>query len=128
MKKIFILLFVFISFVWASDLRVFKSYDKAISTAKKENKKVLMFIHEDYCPWCDKMKKETFTDEDTIDFINERFIFLTMPRVSAEYPEKLFPKYIPTTHLIDPNKEEMIYTMPGFKPSEHLINELWDFK
>jgi len=128
MKKLFILLFIFISFVYSQELRIYTSYDDAIKTAQKEKKKVLMFIHADYCPWCDKMKEETFKDEDTIAFINERFVFLSVDREDPSYPDRFFPKYIPTTHLIEPNKQKNIYSMPGFKPTEHLINELWDFK
>ena len=128
MKKLFILLFIFTSILYAEKLRVFSSYDKALKIAKKENKKLLMFIHSDYCPWCHKMKKETLKDEDTIAFINERFVFLSVDREDLSYPDRFFPKYIPTTHLIEPNKQKNIYSMPGFKPTEHLINELWDFK
>ena len=49
------------------------SFDEASELAAKEPKMILVSVYTDWCGWCKKMDKETFTDSQVIDYINESF-------------------------------------------------------
>jgi len=124
--KLLIVLLLTITMGYTKELNEVNNYNEAVIKAKKEKKKVLMFIYSDFCPWCEKMKKTTLKDDEAIEFINSRYIFVKVNKESSHYPQKLKPDIIPTTYLLDPNTQENLYTLHGYKPTEHLINELWD--
>ena len=46
---------------------------KAKEYAKKYNKEILIFFYKKNCEYCDKMKKETLSDNTVIDLINRNF-------------------------------------------------------
>lgn len=121
------LLFIILSvFIYADSLSILTNYDEAIKEAKESKKRVLMFMHSDYCPWCKKMKDTTFKDAEAIKFIKQRYVFVSINRDKSSYPDKFFPRFIPTTYLIDPENEEEIYALYGYKSAKYLIKELWD--
>ena len=123
--KLLIYLILLLTFVNATVLNEVESYDEALETAKKQNKKVLMFMYSAHCPWCEKMKKNTFTNQKIINYINNKYIFVKMEMDMDEYPITLKPRYIPTTYVIDPltkETEEIIY---GYKSSEDFIGQFW---
>ena len=104
----------------------YTNYNEALTQAKKQNKPLLMFVYTDYCPWCEKMKKTTLSHKKTIEFINKNYIFLTINKEKDDYPKEFIPRYIPTTYLIDAQKEEEVYALFGYKTSSELIEELSD--
>lgn len=126
MYKSFILLFVLFSMLFAQPLETLSSYDEAIKKGLKENKRVLMLIYSDYCPWCEKMQKQTLTNEKVIEFINKDFIFVKINRDKGAYPKEFIPRFIPTTYLIDPKSQEEIYALCGYKTATQFLNELAD--
>jgi thioredoxin-related protein len=114
---------------YASELKPLYNYDKAIDLALKEKKKILMYVYEDFCPWCVKMKQHTLRQNNIIDFINNRYVFLMQKRDSGNYPKKLFyPRFLPTTYVISPKEDEEIYALYGYKSTKNFLNELEEFK
>ena len=49
------------------------SFEEALSRSSKEPKKIFMDIYTDWCGWCKKMDKSTFTDPVVIDYLNKHF-------------------------------------------------------
>lgn len=49
------------------------SFDEMAELAAKEPKMVLVNVYTDWCGWCRKMDKETFTDSEVVDYINSDF-------------------------------------------------------
>ena len=47
--------------------------EKAKRYAEKYNKNILIFFYKEHCPYCEKMKKETLSDNRVIDLINSNF-------------------------------------------------------
>lgn len=126
-KSIFLLLFLF-SVTYGNKLSVFSSYEKALKIAKSENKKLLMFVYSDSCKWCKKMKETTFKNDEVAGFINNRYIFLVQHKEKGTYSKKLFyPRFIPTTFLVEPKTLDEIYALYGYKAPKQLINELLEF-
>lgn len=49
--------------------------DKAVSTAKDDNKKfILVQLYTDWCGWCKKMDENVYTDDNVIALVNDNFI------------------------------------------------------
>ncbi len=123
--KLIISLILLLSLVNGSVLNEVESYKEALEISKKQNKKVLMFMYSVHCPWCEKMKKTTFTDEKIINYINSKYIFVKMEMEMDEYPAKLKPRYIPTTYVIDPTTQETEEIIYGYKSSQDFIKQFW---
>lgn len=126
MSKHLLLFFLVIQMLFAQELSILTSYDKAIQKAKQENKRVLLFIYSDYCPWCDKMKVRTLSNKEVIKFISEDFIFVSINRESKAYPKEFTPRFIPTTYLIEPHTQEEVYALYGYKTATEFLYELHD--
>ena len=48
--------------------------NKAKEYAKKYNKQILIFFYKNKCEYCDKMKKETLSDIEVVNTINNNFL------------------------------------------------------
>ena len=74
------------------------------------------------------MKETTLKNNEVIGFINKRYIFLMQHKDKGTYSKKLYyPRFIPTTYLVDPNTLDEIYALYGYKGPKQLINELFEF-
>jgi thioredoxin-related protein len=79
MKKwVYILLILF----WAipssfAQLKTY-SFEQIDSLQRYENRKTIVFIHTDWCSYCQAMKKSTFKNKEVIKILNEHFYFVTL--------------------------------------------------
>jgi thioredoxin-related protein len=124
--KIIIFLILLFGFVNSAILKDVKLYEQALQIAKKQNKNVLMFMYSEYCSWCEKMKRVTLSDKKVINYINSKYIFLTMDTEMGKYPKKLKPRFIPTTYIVNPKTKETVQEIYGYKSPKNFINEFWD--
>jgi thioredoxin-related protein len=62
------------------------TFDEGIATAKKNNKKVLIDVYTDWCGWCKKMDKDTYTEDRVSDYLGENYVVI---KLNAESPKKL---------------------------------------
>src|ERR1044071_7034225 len=53
---------------------------EALSTAKQDNKPILVSIGYSACHWCHVMEKESFEDEETAKLMNEHFVNIKIDR------------------------------------------------
>jgi thioredoxin-related protein len=58
----------------ASDGVKWYTYDEGMALGKKEKKKIFAFFTAEWCTYCIKMKKESFTDPAVSDYLNENFV------------------------------------------------------
>ncbi|MFC0262147.1 thioredoxin family protein [Fontibacter flavus] len=54
------------------------TFEEAAAKTAENPKMVFVDVYTDWCGWCKKMDKETFTDPAVIDFINENFYAVKM--------------------------------------------------
>jgi len=50
------------------------SFDRGVSHAGKENKFIMIKFYTDWCTYCEKLESETFSDKNIADYVNEKFI------------------------------------------------------
>lgn len=110
MKKITLVLFTLLFFVIAcgnktqtsDELNWTANLEKAIETAKAENKAVLVnFTGSDWCKWCFKLSDEVFSQDDFKEYADENLILvkLDFPRSISQssetkaYNQSLAQKY-----------------------------------
>jgi thioredoxin-related protein len=89
-KAVVLVLFVFLGITsYAQEKSEIKwySFEEVIGLTEKEPKMVFVDVYTDWCGWCKKMDKDTFTDSQVIDYINEHFYAVKM---NAEDKTKKF--------------------------------------
>ena len=82
MKLKIIILVVFTSMILIGFIQSFamanqinwQTYEQGIEIAKKQNKKIFLYFHADWCKYCVKMGETTFVDVNIVDLLNSRFI------------------------------------------------------
>jgi thioredoxin-related protein len=109
----------------SSELNHADSYTDAIKQGLKQNKHVILFAHSPFCPWCRKMEADTLENEKVIKLLNEKYIFVSIDlstEVETEdVPKKYLPQGTPITFVIDPETEEKLFTMKGYKKPESFL-------
>lgn len=54
--------------VWLHDLRV------GLESAKKSSKLVMIDLYTDWCGWCKKLDRDTYTDPSVLELLNSQFV------------------------------------------------------
>ncbi|MES2656530.1 MAG: DUF255 domain-containing protein [Bacteroidota bacterium] len=103
--------------------------------AKKQNKIILVDAYTDWCGWCKKMDRDTYTDGEVINLLNKDFVIIKFnPELTdMEYElegQKLTGRELytqltqgkstgfPTTYFIHPNKKQIQITAGYLAPAE----------
>ena len=80
MKRLFILLISFFSIVSSSyaqngaQVEVnWVSFEEAIALNQKEKRKILVDVYTDWCGWCKKMDRTTYSHPKIVEYINEKY-------------------------------------------------------
>ena len=125
MKKLLILFLAvagFASIEWQSDF--YKAHEASI----KSGKPLFVFVERQSppCRWCQLMKKTTLGDEEIAGYINENFIPVKIVREKSDYPQELFPKYVPTIYVI--KGEKVIKRIVGYWAKPDFMSDIEDIK
>jgi len=54
------------------------SFEQIDSLQRNQNRKIIVFIHTDWCKYCQAMKNTTFKNIEVIKSLNENFYFITL--------------------------------------------------
>ena len=69
------------------------SFEEAVKLQKENPKKIIVDVYTDWCGWCKKMDKNTYTDAEVIKQIEEHFYFVKLNAEQKEeikYKDKVF--------------------------------------
>jgi len=109
------------------------SYNEGLALAEKENKYILIDFYTDWCGYCKKMDKETYSKEEVKKFLNENFVVVKVNAESdnkvvengEEITERELAKLYqvsgyPTTWFLESNHSR-IAPLPGYVTTEQFI-------
>jgi thioredoxin-related protein len=75
-------LYITLVFFWVipSGFAQLKSYsfEQIDSLQRNQNRKIIVFVHTDWCKYCQAMKNSTFKNKEVIKNLNENFYFITL--------------------------------------------------
>jgi uncharacterized protein YyaL (SSP411 family) len=98
----------------------------AFGRAKELNRPILLDVGAVWCPWCDLMDRNTYTNAVTADYINQHFVavkvdFDASPKLVAQLQRAQailnLPAGLPLTSFITPDGK--LYFGAGYLPPEH---------
>lgn len=101
-------------------------YKTGLETAKKENKPLFVMLYADWCPHCNQMKKEVFSDPAVMDFLKKNYVCIWKNIEKEEgkaLKEKFNTKSLPTFLFLDAN-ETLLYALKGEIKTAEFMNEV----
>lgn len=136
LKYLFVLcLLVLVSFsLQAQDKITWMKFEEAVAANAKDPKMLLVDVYTDWCGWCKKMDKETFTDEKVIAHINQNyyavklnaedtkrtFEFMGKKYNEAEMAAAMRVRSYPNFVVIEP-KLQNIAQLPGYRTPDQFL-------
>jgi len=104
--------------------------DRALDYAKQHEKKVLIDVYAEWCPYCEKMHTEVYTESGVIEAVNEYYYLVKINIESEnkvkfqgrEYTERDFSAMLnstslPTTFFMT-GEGELLGMQPGLLPAD----------
>ena len=89
MKKTVVLVLLFLQTSWlmAQDKINWYSFEEVVKLTEENPKMILIDVYTDWCGWCKKMDKDTFTEKVVVDYVNANFYAV---KLNAEDKKKKF--------------------------------------
>lgn len=123
------LLFLFVSLQTVKSQNQFTvdgiTYKTALENAKTQDKPVFVMLYADWCPHCNQMKKEIFSDQNVMDFLNKNYICV-WKNIEKEEGTALKNKFkttsLPAFLFLDAN-ETLLYALKGEMKKEEFLTE-----
>jgi thiol:disulfide interchange protein len=111
------------SFAAPKQIQWTDNLEKGLAQAKKENKPALIDFYADWCGWCERLDKDTYTDPKVIE-LSKRFVMI---KVNTEGERRATIKYgvrsLPTIVITDASARE-IGRVTGYRPASSFLNEM----
>ena len=101
-------------------------YKTALEKAKKESKPLFVMLYADWCPHCNQMKKEVFSDAGVMNFLKKNYVCIWKNIEKDEgiaLKDKFNTKSLPTFLFIDPNNETLLYALKGESKKAEFLTE-----
>jgi len=114
------LLFIFVSLQALQSQNQFvpddTPYKTALENAKKQEKPLFVMLYADWCPHCNQMKKDVFSDPNVMAFLNKNFVCVWKNIEKEEgiaLKNKFNTKSLPAFLFLDQNNETLLYALKG---------------
>lgn len=117
---------------------VWYKYDEGLAKAEKEKKHPMVHFYTNWCGWCKRMNRDTFSDKAIIEVLNESYVPIRVngqsgEKVSVDGKEiserQLTGKYgvhaYPATWFLKPSGERIAPRRGYVKPDEFLYILNW---
>jgi thioredoxin-related protein len=101
-------------------------YKTALENAKTQGKPLFVMLYADWCPHCNQMKKEVFSDQNVMNFLKTNYVCAWKNIEKEEgiaLKDKFNTKSLPTFLFIDPNTETLLYALKGESKKEEFLAE-----
>jgi len=110
------------------------SFEEGMKKSIELKKKIIMDVYTDWCGWCKKMDKATYSDNQVISYLNENYIPVKLDAESKkkinyqgkEYTEQQLSMAVgvtgyPATVFFD-SETNLITVVPGYIESKDFLN------
>lgn len=101
-------------------------YKKALETVKTKGKPLFIMLYADWCPHCNQMKKEVFSDPNVMDFLKENYVCI-WKNIEKEEGLALKNKYntksLPAFLFLD-SDETLLYALKGEMKTGEFMTEV----
>ncbi|MEO8533037.1 MAG: thioredoxin fold domain-containing protein [Flavobacterium sp.] len=100
-------------------------YKTGLETARKDHKLLFVMLYADWCPHCNQMKKEVFSDPAVMDFLKKNYscIWKNIEKEEGKaLKEKFNTKSLPAFLFLDAN-ETLIYALKGEMKTAEFMTE-----
>lgn len=104
--------------------------ETALESAKNNDKKVLIDVYAEWCPYCEKMHTEVYTESYVIEAVNEHYYlvkiniesqnevnYLGNRMAESEFAKMLESSSLPTTYFMN-GEGELLGMQPGLLPAD----------
>lgn len=98
--------------------------EKESIKAQKEKKLILLTVESESCPYCIKMRKDTFEVKKYRQKIAKQYIHVIIYDKDKALPDALYVKYLPTNFILSPKELRIIDEFPGYITPDHFIELL----
>jgi thioredoxin-related protein len=139
MKKIVVLALLLFHTSWlmAQDKINWYSFEEVVKLTEENPKMILIDVYTDWCGWCKKMDKDTFTKKAVVDYVNENFYAVklnaedkkkTFTFRGQEYTEETMARAMrvssyPNFVIMDAAMEN-ITQLPGYRDADNFVASL----
>ncbi|TVP97781.1 MAG: DUF255 domain-containing protein [Balneolaceae bacterium] len=102
------------------------SLEQALRMAPQQDKKILVDVYAAWCPYCQRMHSDVYTDQNVLDAISDYFIWVKInvesdnkvkymgaEMTEAEFARALNNRNIPTTYFLN-KSGEILGIQPGY--------------
>lgn len=104
-----------------------QDYDVALEAAKKDKKLVMVDLYTDWCGWCKKLDKDTFSDKDVEARLTKDFIAVKVNAEKSQQNAKLAQDFGTTgfPHIVFVDADgKMVSEINGYLPAPQFLEEL----
>lgn len=112
------------------------SLEEALRLAPEKGKKILVDVYAAWCPYCQRMHSDVYTDDNVLEAIEDHFLwvkinvesdskvkYLGNEMTEAEFARALDNKNIPTTYFLN-HEGAILGVQPGYLDEEVFSNLL----
>jgi thioredoxin-related protein len=103
---------------------VWHDYGEGLALARQTGKSVFIHFTADWCKWCQKMKKETYTDPEVVTYVRDHFVAVMVDTqrergIAADY----YVRGLPTIWFLT-SEGERIASQPGYIENDMFLKIL----
>lgn len=128
MFKIILILILLLSNLFSNNISWYHSYEKALITAQKEKKNLMLFIASTKSYNSNEILKQYFLNQNYVEYINKNFISVLITiEHKTSYPIELFYTTSFPSIFFASHKDESYLTHPIYKfnSKEEFLNTLY---
>ena len=110
---------------FAKDMGYETNYKTALEKAKKEGKKLMIFMTTSYCPWCRKLENRILSQNDIDAKIKEKYIPVMLNLDKDSYPEQFAKtRFTPILYIVESKDEKILHKFVGYSSRGEFLQVL----
>lgn len=100
---------------------VYQNYQQALSSAKNQQKSLFILFKKKRCPWCVKLKENTFQDEKLAELLNSEFVVVILDKNKDKFPSQYDATRVPVVYMANSNEKVFVKKL-GYdaNPNEYI--------